>query len=296
MRGEQTPHARRYGAALLFVVLGTAVGAWHNRAANRGHTDVVTGAVRGVVAPPAGALERATRRVGEETSWLFRGRALATENERLRAQIAELQGENAKLTEAQIKYDQLKSDLGFVRQNSNAMIAADVIARQVDPKFATCLLNRGSRDGVQHNSVVVTRNGVVGQINEVTLTTASVVLLSDGNIGAGARIQRSRAEGICKGENGPELEIINLRSDADVKKGDRVVTSGMGGVYVPGLVIGTVTDVKADEGNLMKTAKVAPAVDFDAMEQVYILPPATPAVAVPPAPKTKATNSKSSAP
>ena len=271
---ERSPNAQRYWAVLVFVVLGTFIGIWHNNRNDRGKPDYVAGGVRGFVAPPANMLGRITHWFGAQGDWLFHGRNLAAENRSLKERIAELEGENAALHETQINYNRLRDDLGFVKGDGKPRIAADVIARRADPKFDTLLISRGSQDGVKPNSVVVSRNGLVGRVFEVTPGTASVLMLTDQKSGVGARVQReeSRAVGVCEGDNSAVLMMLGLSSEADIKKDDVIVTSGLGGVYPKGLVIGTVLDVKADEGNVGKVVRVKPRVDFDHLEEVYVLP------------------------
>lgn len=274
MRAERPLPARRYGAALFFLFLGILLGAWHNQATDRGHADMVAGVAREAVAPPANALRQASRWASRQAGWLFSGRALAVENQRLREQVAVLEQENATLRETKIDNDRLRGDLGFVRTTSARPLAADVIARRPDPKFDTLLIARGSRSGVRPHSVVVTRYGLVGRVMDVTPDTASVLMLTDQNAGVGARVQRaaSRAVGVCKGNNTRLVLMVYLPVDADIRSGDVIVTSGLGGIYPPGLVIGTVVDVRADEGSSLKSARVRPRVDVDRLEEVYVLP------------------------
>lgn len=273
MLSERKPQTRRYGVAFLFLLSGTLAGIWHNRAVETGGSDMAAGALRTVIAPPAEALGRVSRWLGEQTGWLFRGRALAEENRRLKARLTQVEGEAAALREAQINHERLRADLGFVQAAKGRLLAADVIARRPDPKYDTMLLSRGSRDGVNLKSVVVTRNGVVGHVYEVTPTTASVLMLSDQNSSVGGRVQRanSRATGVCKGNNGPNLALVYLPTDADIRRGDVIVTSGIGGIYPPGLVIGVAQEVTADTSSLLKLAKIRPAVDFNRLEEVYIM-------------------------
>lgn len=270
----RTPPVRRYGTVLLFLMLGTLAGAWHNRAVDRGEPDAVVGLVRGAVAPPAGALRKASDWIHEQTAWFWRGKTLAQENERLQQRVTELEAEVTRLQEADIKLAQLRKDLGFLQRLPRPPVAADVVALRPDPKFETLLVNRGSRDGVRVHSVAIAQGSVVGQVSEVTPTTATVLLLMDPNASVGARVQRpeSRAVGICKGENATTLTLHNLAPDADIRPGDRVVTSGLGGVFPPGLLIGTVTQVTRDAENVNKTAQIQPAVRFDRLEEVYLLP------------------------
>lgn len=274
MLSERRPQHRRYWIALIFLLLGLGTGAWHNRATQSGRADPTVTIVRGALAPPANALSRASRWVSAQTGWLFHGHAVADENRRLRERVAQLEGENVALREARIDYDRLHADLGFIQSSPVKLIPANIIGRRPDPKFDTFVLSVGTNNGVHVKSVVVTRSGVVGHVYEVTATTASVLMLTDQNTSVGVRVQRanSRATGVCKGDNSPLLTVFYLPPDADIKKDDVIVTSGLGGVYPPGRLVGTVLEVKEDKSSLLKRARVRPAVDFDRLEEVYVLP------------------------
>ena len=273
MRSNEKPHTRRYGVAVALALLGAATGAWHNHATDRGKSDPVASAVRGVIAPPANALGRVSRWFSDQTGWIFHGHSVAAENKTLRARVAELEGQNSRLLESQIRYEHLRDDLKFAQTTPLKLLAADVWARRPDPKFDTLLIGRGSDSGVKINSPVVTRSGLAGRIIEVGPNTASVLLLTDQNSGVGARVQRvgSRATGVCKGDNSGLLSMVYLPSDADIKVGDVIVTSGLGGVFPPGLFIGTVKEIRTDAGNALKIGRIAPKVDFDRLEEVYVL-------------------------
>ena len=95
------------------------------------------------------------------------------------------------------------------------------------------IISRGQRDGIKKYMLVINREGVVGYVNEADLLTASVVLLTDQNAALGARVQRanSRAVGICKGTNGPLLNLTELTNDTDIKVGDLIITSGLSRLY-----------------------------------------------------------------
>lgn len=274
MRSNENRGARRYWPALILLLIGTLAGAWHNRAVDHGRSDFVAGAVRGVVSPPASLLSRFSHWVGNQTGWIFQGRTLAEENRRLRTRVAELENENSALQESAAAGERLRSDLQFVSHEAKRLLAAEVVARRTDPKFDTLLISRGSRDGVHPHSVVRTRSGLVGQVSEVTPTTATVVLLTDQNSSVSARVQRakSRAVGISQGDYSTLIPLIDLNNDADIKVGDRIVTSGLGGVFPKGIPIGSVVSIKMDDGNITKTARLRPDVNFDRLEEVYVLP------------------------
>ncbi len=270
---NREPRTKRYWIALALLVLSVALGTCHNRALNKEGIDTPTSMVRGVTAPPVGVLGRVSDWFGRQGEWIFRGRRFAEENHRLEARIAELEGENAGLKEKAARYDQLREDLGFVKQAQSQMLPADILVRRIDFKFETLLLARGAKDGVKIGNVVVTRNGLVGRITEVTGSSSTVLLITDQKSGVGARVQRaeSRALGVCKGNNFPTLTLTYLDNAADIRIGDEIVTSGSGGVFPGGLRIGTVLEVKPDPGSAVKTARIRPIVNFDRLEEVYIV-------------------------
>ena len=273
MRPNEKPRSRRFGAAVALLLLGAATGAWHNHATDRDKPDFVASAVRGIIAPPANALGRVSRWFSDQTGWIFHGHSVAADNQKLRARVADLEGQNTRLLEAQIRYEHLRDDLQFVKTTPLKLLAADVWARRPDPKFDTLLIGRGSADGVKINSPVVSRSGLVGHVIEVGPNTASVLMLTDQNSSVGARVQRtgSRATGVCKGDNSGLLSMVYLPTNADIKAGDIIVTSGLGGVFPAGLFIGVVKEARTDAGNALKIGRVAPKVDFDRLEEVYVL-------------------------
>ena len=96
MRAERT-NTRKYGTAAVFLICGTLLGVWHNRRIDHGQQDIVSGAVRTTVSPPASAVNGVSRWLGEKTGWIFQGKTNADETVRLKTRIAQLEEENARL-------------------------------------------------------------------------------------------------------------------------------------------------------------------------------------------------------
>src|ERR1041385_4498041 len=105
MRTERKSPISRYWPVTALVAAGVATGTWHNTHVRHGRQDYMAGTVRTVIAAPASVLERSTRWIGDQSGWVFRGRGLAAENERLARRVAELEAENARLREAQISFE-----------------------------------------------------------------------------------------------------------------------------------------------------------------------------------------------
>jgi rod shape-determining protein MreC len=117
----------------------------------------------------------------------------------------------------------------------------------------------------------VTSLGVVGQIVDASHHQSRLMLIIDRNSAVDALVQRTRARGIVKGTSGDECYLDYVLYEDDVRVGDQVISSGFDGVYPKGLLIGTVTAVNFQGADVFKEVKIAPAVDFDKIEEVLII-------------------------
>ena len=297
MLNEKKTRLQRYWGVCVFVFVGMVLGLYHNaqnreerpgsasptnlQRAPKAKSDLVAGAIRGVISPPAVLLNGFTRWFGQTTGWIFHGYGLSAQNRDLQKKFDEIQAENVKLKETELKYQNLRNDLAFVKSLRKPPIAADVVSRRSDFNFQTLIISRGSRDGVQKHMVVVNHLGAVGQISETGPTTSVVLLLTDYRSSIGVRVQRadSRVTGICRGDNKDFLILSELPSEANIKKGDVIISSGLGAVYTPtafsalpnDLIVGKVESVENDSGTAGKVAKVRPVLK-SGLEEVYVLP------------------------
>jgi rod shape-determining protein MreC len=136
-------------------------------------------------------------------------------------------------------------------------------------------VDKGISAGVKKGMPVVTVEGVVGQVINVSPRYAKVLLATDPNSAVDAIIQRSRALGVIKGDNlGYRLDYV--LKDSAVAKDDLIITSGMGGVFPKGLLIGQVIDIGTDKRGMFHTITVRPAVEFRDLEYVTIILQASP--------------------
>lgn len=194
-----------------------------------------------------------------------------SENERLRRRIQTLEIERQKLLEAQATNSRLKQLLDFRGHLRGTAVTASIIANSATAWFKSCVLDKGSVDGVRKGMAVVTPLGVVGQVVSVTPRTAKVLLLTDPNSGIDVLVQRTRARGIVSGslENGPVLKYVK-RSE-DIQEGDRLITSGTDGVFPKGMLVGTVIKVTKQHIGLFQFIEVLPAVQPARVEDVLVV-------------------------
>ena len=140
-------------------------------------------------------------------------------------------------------------------------VAAAVIGRNLVPGQGYLELDKGSRDGISPQMVVLTPNGVLGQVAVVTAHTAQVMLLNDRASGIGAYVDRSKALGVVKGFQDGSCRMVYLPGQADVKTGDAVITSGLGRIFPKGLPLGTVTSVSRSLAVSSRVATLTPTAD-----------------------------------
>jgi len=185
----------------------------------------------------------------------------------LQAQVNELETENKGLQKLVDK----KSDLRAYNP-----IQSNVIARNPDQWEEKLILDTGAKDGVKVNMAVLTSEGLVGKIVQTTPYTSEVELLSTNNtnyrVSATVSSKGKTARGLVEGFDAKRGELMLKRIDSKIKlkKGDKVTTSGLGGIFPKGVLIGEVTKVSTDDFGLTKLAYVKPAADFQMLDHVVI--------------------------
>jgi rod shape-determining protein MreC len=213
-------------------------------------------------------------------------RHVREENAALRAQLSDMEVRLQEQRALAARSTALQELLDLKTSTNLPTVAAEVIAGNPNPGMLTVTINRGSADGVEADMAVIAPQGVVGRvIGQPAARAARVQLLIDRNAAAGALSERTRAGGMVVGVAGdPPLQLQLISNLADVNAGDRIVTSGVDGVYPKGFVVGTVERSERGQG-LYRNIAVRPAVDFSSLESVLIvLVPARGALPEEPAP------------
>lgn len=192
------------------------------------------------------------------------------ENEHLKARIRDLERRGTHQSETELMNRRLKRLLALERELPTKAVAASVTARDASVWFQSLTLNKGEVDGIQVGMPVIAPEGVVGLISSTSPHASRVLLLTDPNSGIDVLVQRTRVRGILSGllERGTTLKYVK-RSD-DVRIGDRIVASGLDGVFPKGLPVGRVTSVSRKDRGLFLYAEVAPEADASRLEEVLV--------------------------
>jgi rod shape-determining protein MreC len=151
------------------------------------------------------------------------------------------------------------------------MLPSELVGGGVSPWFRSVMFDRGRSDGVRPGMPVISEDGLVGLVTAASHRASRTMLLLDRQSAVDGTVQRSRARGIVRGLGRDDLEFEFVVRVGDVRVGDVVITSGLGGVYPKGLRIGRVTALSEPGARLLQTATVAPAVDFGRLEQVFVM-------------------------
>lgn len=223
-----------------------------------------------IVAKPAGYVTGLINSVDDLLNTYDENKRLKSRLEEfgtLQAEVNELEVENKKLQKLLDK----KTDLRIYDP-----IQANVIARNPDQWEEKLILNEGSSNGVKNNMAVLTSEGLVGKVVQTTPYTSEVELLSTNNtnyrVSATVSSKGKEARGLIEGYDAKRGELMLKRIDSKlkIKKGDKVTTSGLGGIFPKGILIGEVTKVTTDDFGLTKLAYVKPAADFQMIDHVII--------------------------
>ncbi len=221
--------------------------------------------------------QRLTAGIGGMTRGLFERYVLLVgtqaENDELRARIRDLERHGTNHDEMELMNRRLKRLLALERELPTKAVAASVTARDASVWFQSLTLNKGELDGIRTGMPVLAPEGVVGLISSASPHASRVLLLTDPNSGIDVLVQRTRVRGILSGllEQGTTLKYVK-RSD-DVRVGDRIVSSGLDGVYPKGLPVGRVKRVSRKDRGLFLYAEVAPEADASRLEEVLVAIP-----------------------
>ena len=247
------------------------------------------------IKPPAIFFAETRRVIGSGVTTLREIGELRQRNIELENRVNQLTVENLRLAEVETENEQLRSLLKFAQANpSYDYRGGQIIARPIGDSASLFThpiqIDLGEIHGIRQGMPVVTERGLVGRIARVYPRSSDILLISDPASKVNVMTQASRAQGVLRGRVGepPIMELIP--SEIPISEGEIIITSGLGGHFPKGLVVGQITDVIRNDNLMFQSAVVQPTVDFDRMELVLVItnfPPEEPDAE--PTPETEAT-------
>jgi len=197
-------------------------------------------------------------------------RTIRGESDQFRAQVANLRADVRRLEEADQENRRLRRLLSMKEEVFPRSVAAAVVTTRLSGQSWVLVIDQGTDAGIRRDMPVVAWGGLVGRVIAVEAGYAKVRLLSDPNSGVAGIVQRSRAGGMILGRGDGPLELAYVPRYADVEVGDRVVTSGLEGLFPKGIGVGRVTSV-SDSSGASKSIEVDPEVDIRSLEDVLVV-------------------------
>ncbi|GMR10606.1 MAG: hypothetical protein BMS9Abin28_1427 [Anaerolineae bacterium] len=197
----------------------------------------------------------------------------------LQVQISELEAENAQLRDQIIalqeqaaEADRLGALLNYARTRPESRyLSTNVIGLDPSPFIRSINIGAGSDRGVVHGMPVLTDEGLVGRITEVTAGTSRVQLITDPASAVNVQLQGSRVDGLLAAQPNGELWVELIDQNAKVEPGELVLTSGLGGTFPAGIPVGHVVSVRRRDFELFQRAVIQPTVNFDELEIVLLV-------------------------
>ena len=190
--------------------------------------------------------------------------------------FSEVKSENKKLTEENERFREM---LNFAKERDNYnYIGCDIIGYSGGNFNDGYIVNKGSNDSIAKGMVVVTNKGLVGQVTSVGTNWSIIQTLANENIAVSVMVESTReatgyVTGYTDNQNRKLAKVYDLPMDSEVKEGDVIITSGVGMVYPKEIRIGEVISVEEDKVKVMKSAIIKPYVDFNRLEELFIVSP-----------------------
>jgi rod shape-determining protein MreC len=195
----------------------------------------------------------------------------ADDNAALSQSVVELSTRLQMYNEILEENRRLRSLLGFIPPAEFKIVPTEIVGVFGAGIPNTLAINLGAKDSIEVNQTVINRNGVAGRVARVMEDYSVVYLLTEPRCRVAARVKRSREQGIIRYSLERGMYLDNCPRRGDVIVGDTVITSGLGGIFPEGLVIGTVESIEAPEKDFFYIISVEPAVNFNGLDELYVL-------------------------
>ena len=233
--------------------------------------------VQGWLAPVQAGLSQLGQPIGNLMNALRGGASASRQGDSPESEIERLKAEIIRLREVEVENQRLRTLLNFTQENPEfKFLGARVIGSDPTGLIQSIVIDRGAKDGIQEGMVAVAPGGLVGRVTQVFPSAARLLLITDPRSAVAAVAQRSRVQGVIRGTPDRGLTWDFIAQGDDVKEADLVVTSGLGGAFPKGLLVGQVKTVRGQDVALFQEIHVEAAARLQELDTVLIITNFTP--------------------
>ena len=265
--------------AVTVIVLSVAFLALIVSTVKRENKSVIEGGAGAALNPVQSIIYKATDRVKESVDFFLNFSEVKDENKKLTSENEKLKNQLLQYSDLADENKRLRDVLSFTEERNNYnYVGCDIIGYPNNNILEGYTINKGEDANIKKGMVVISGEGLVGQVTSVGPNWSIVQSLTNENIVVAVMVDSTReVTGYIKGykdnKNRNMAKVYDLPIDSKVKKGDVIMTSGVGMFYPKEIRIGKVTDVQEDKIKVMKTATVEPYVDFNKLEELFVIVP-----------------------
>jgi rod shape-determining protein MreC len=210
--------------------------------------------------------------VSSNARQFLRYQNLLAENKQLNTEIGKLTAQLVELEDVRLENQRLRTLLSLPQSKALHTETALLIGKDSSNWTKTIMVNKGTSNGIREGMAVVSAAGLVGKITEASARASKAALIIDFNSKIPAKVLRSREEGVVFGTLQAGRGICKMKYiQGDVTPGDKIISSGLGGIYPRGLLIGEVIAVEEEENKLYRIAEIEPAVNLSTLEEVMVV-------------------------
>ncbi len=237
----------------------------------RSSAGLITKVVLEVAAPVQNVLNASVKSVGDAWDRYLFLVGMEEENRNLKKKIDDMKSQLILYQEGYLEAQRLRNLLALNDAYNFNFVTARVIGREQVALSKTILINKGTADGLKAGMPVMAAPGLVGRVIDASWHAAKVLPLIDENSNIDAIVQRNRTQGIIRGAGSRGCVLRYISKIQDVKEGDIIISSGIGGVFPKGMMIGQVNHVDRQEAGLFLRINVTPSIDFSKLEEVSVV-------------------------
>ena len=257
---------------IVIIIICVAIVTLYVRESDTGPLHSIQNFFLDLISPISRAFEKIFRPIKDGVVNVFHLPSLSKQRADLQKEVDQLRRKKIEARELEAENQELKQLLKWSETQAQLeTVGADIVGQSPDNWQRMMIINKGSSSGIKKYMAVVTEQGLVGRVISVGSRSSVVQLITDSRSGIGVRDQSSRETGIMDGQNEEILRFEPMKEDAEVKVGDIMETSGLGGTCPPGIVIGTVSNLKKRSSGLTRLVEIKPFVKFSKLDQVLVI-------------------------